>query len=196
VPLVSRPGILLLAGGGKRFKSKIDFHHPRFRFLAVVGALQHVGDLSRLGGAGGHFFIDNLLFRIHFIIVMIRWTGLAPWEFEFPFPGSLTSTFLAGVGALQYVGDLSGLGRAGGGRLRLQRPGLSHPHTLTPSHPHTITPSHSHTLTPSHPGARGGRFGRAGGGRLRLEKPGLFAATPWREAGPPYHHDDKVDSDQ
>jgi len=38
--------------------------------------------------------IDNLLVRIHFIIVMIRWTGLAPWEFEFPFPGSLTSTFL------------------------------------------------------------------------------------------------------
>ena len=36
-------------------------------------------------------FIDNLLVRIHFIIVMIRWTGLAPWEFEFPFPGSLTS---------------------------------------------------------------------------------------------------------
>ena len=41
------------------------------------------------------FFIDNLLVRIHCIIVMIRWTGLAPWEFEFPFPGSLTSTFLA-----------------------------------------------------------------------------------------------------
>ena len=40
------------------------------------------------------FFIDNLLVRIHFIIVMIRWTGLAPWVFEFPFPGSLTSTFL------------------------------------------------------------------------------------------------------
>ena len=39
------------------------------------------------------FFIDNLLVRVHFIIVMIRWTGLAPWEFEFPFPGSLTSTF-------------------------------------------------------------------------------------------------------
>ena len=28
---------------------------------------------------------------------MIRWTGLAPWEFEFPFPGSLTSTFLQEV---------------------------------------------------------------------------------------------------
>ena len=40
------------------------------------------------------FFIENLLVRIHFIIVMIRWTGLAPWEFAFPFPGSLTSTFL------------------------------------------------------------------------------------------------------
>jgi len=39
-------------------------------------------------------FIDNLLVRIHFILVMIRWTGLAPWEFEFPFPGSPTSTFL------------------------------------------------------------------------------------------------------
>jgi len=32
------------------------------------------------------FFIVNLLVRIHFIIVMIWWTGLAPWEFEFPFP--------------------------------------------------------------------------------------------------------------
>ena len=26
---------------------------------------------------------------------MIRRTGLAPWQFEFPFPGSLTSTFLS-----------------------------------------------------------------------------------------------------
>jgi len=42
------------------------------------------------------FFIDNLLVRIHFSIVMIRWTGLAQWKFEFPFPGSLTSTFLVG----------------------------------------------------------------------------------------------------
>ena len=30
------------------------------------------------------FFIDNLLVRIHFIIVVIRWTGLAPWEFDPP----------------------------------------------------------------------------------------------------------------
>jgi len=47
------------------------------------------------------FFIDNLLVRIHFIIVMIRWTGLAPWEFGFPFPGSLTSTLLKTFRALQ-----------------------------------------------------------------------------------------------
>ena len=35
------------------------------------------------------FFIGNLLVRIHFIIVMNRWTGLAPWEFEFPLPPCL-----------------------------------------------------------------------------------------------------------
>ena len=40
------------------------------------------------------FFIENLLVRIHFIIVMTRWTGLALWEFEFLFLGSLASTFL------------------------------------------------------------------------------------------------------
>ena len=28
---------------------------------------------------------------------MIRWTGLAPWEFEFLFPGSLISAFLVDV---------------------------------------------------------------------------------------------------
>jgi len=37
------------------------------------------------------FFIDNLLVRIHFIIVMIRWTGLAPWEFGFPLPPATPS---------------------------------------------------------------------------------------------------------
>ena len=37
------------------------------------------------------FFTDDLLVRIHFIIVMMRWTGLAPWIFEFPFPGCLTA---------------------------------------------------------------------------------------------------------
>ena len=51
------------------------------------------------------FFIDNLLVRIHFIIVMIRWTGLASWEFEFPFPGSLASTFLWPPFFLSTVGN-------------------------------------------------------------------------------------------
>jgi len=45
-------------------------------------------------GGEREFFIDNLLVRIHCIIVMIRWTGLAPWGCEFPFPGSLTYAFL------------------------------------------------------------------------------------------------------
>ena len=49
-----------------------------------------------LGRLEREFFIDNILVRIHFIIEMIWWTGLAPWEFEFPFLGSLISTFLVG----------------------------------------------------------------------------------------------------
>ena len=46
-----------------------------------------------LGVLKRELFADNLLVRICFIIVMIRWTGLVPWEFEFPFPGRLTSAF-------------------------------------------------------------------------------------------------------
>ena len=34
--------------------------------------------------AGTAIGLNPTLVRIHFIIVMIRWTGLAPWEFEFP----------------------------------------------------------------------------------------------------------------
>jgi len=34
-------------------------------------------------------FFGNLLVRNHFIIVMIRWTGLAPWECEFLFQVAL-----------------------------------------------------------------------------------------------------------
>ena len=34
---------------------------------------------------------------MHFIIVIIRWTCLAPWELKFPFPSDLTSTFLVGL---------------------------------------------------------------------------------------------------
>jgi len=38
--------------------------------------------------------MDNRLVRIHFFIEMTWWTSLAPWEFEFPFSGSLISNFL------------------------------------------------------------------------------------------------------
>ena len=38
-------------------------------------------------GREREFFVDNLLVQIHSIIVRIRWTGLAPWEFEFPLHG-------------------------------------------------------------------------------------------------------------
>jgi len=48
---------------------------------------QPLPETRKVRAPEGEFFIDNLLVRIHLIIVMIRWTGLAPWEFEFPFCG-------------------------------------------------------------------------------------------------------------
>ena len=47
------------------------------------------------------FFIDSLLVQIHLIIEMIWWTGLVPWDFEFPFPGSLIFTFQKAAGSLE-----------------------------------------------------------------------------------------------
>ena len=37
-------------------------------------------------GPEREFFNDNLLVRIHVIVAMIRWTGLAPWEAPGPTP--------------------------------------------------------------------------------------------------------------
>ena len=61
------------------------------------------------------FFIDNLLVRVH----RCFWcTGLAPWEFESPFPGSLISTFLAlqprgvtahGIRTVDFEGSAEGI---------------------------------------------------------------------------------------
>jgi len=45
-------------------------------------ATRHATAGPALDAADRKFFIDNLLVRIHFILVMIRWTGLAPWEFD------------------------------------------------------------------------------------------------------------------
>ena len=67
-----------------------------YRFRAYGGrptaaARNAAATLLRLSAVGPEreFVIDNLLVRNHFIIVMMRWTSLAPWGFEFPFPGSL-----------------------------------------------------------------------------------------------------------
>jgi len=57
---------------------------PTCAMFARQRILKHVG-WRMVAGAEREFFIDNLLVRIHFIIVMMRWTGLAPWEFKFPF---------------------------------------------------------------------------------------------------------------
>ena len=55
--------------------------------VALCPSLDVRGGVAQPGEQG--LFIDNLLVRIHFIIVMIRWTGLAPWEF--------TSAWMAGA---------------------------------------------------------------------------------------------------
>ena len=72
--------VLITAPEGEEARDAVrPDHSDRGSYQAFSGLLKRV---------------DNLLVRIPFIIVMIRWTGLAPWAFEFPFPGSLTSTFL------------------------------------------------------------------------------------------------------
>ena len=58
-------------------------------------------------------FIDNLLVRTIFIIEMIWWTGLEPWEFEFSLPGSRTTTFLAHDGGTSVNARLPTPARAG-----------------------------------------------------------------------------------
>ena len=63
---------------------------PKWTTLSLSQILHE----KSLRGVEREFFLDNLLVRIHLIILVIRWTGLAPWQFEFPFSGSLTSTFL------------------------------------------------------------------------------------------------------
>ena len=59
--------------------------------------------------------IDNLLVRIHFIIEMIWWTGLASWEFECCCPGRLIATFLYTQRILHKTLDRAKEGVQGGG---------------------------------------------------------------------------------
>ena len=87
VLLLSRRGRAQPRQGSDRQKTICSQVRP----LPTAGTLQRVVSTS----LEREFFIDNLLVRIHSIIVMIRWAGLAPREFEFTFPGSRTSTFLS-----------------------------------------------------------------------------------------------------
>ena len=56
------------------------------RFKAVLTSAT-----GRPSCSEGDFFVDDKLVRIHFIIEIIQRTGSAPWGFEVPFPGSLSS---------------------------------------------------------------------------------------------------------
>ena len=97
--------------------TKINFTHKwrnkmKFRLEIWHGRMNDFSYLAHLAGPRTictsikkrEFFIDNLLVRIHVIIVMNGRTGLAPWEIEFPFPGSLTSTFLE---YNRYIGSMT-----------------------------------------------------------------------------------------
>jgi len=64
---------------------------------ACPGVAQQHRLLHQVHLQESEFFIDNLLVRIHLIIEMIWWTGLALWEFESLFPCSLISTFLVNL---------------------------------------------------------------------------------------------------
>jgi hypothetical protein len=44
--------------------------------------IETVGAGCSLHSREREVFLDNLLVRIRFIIEMIWWTGLTPWEFE------------------------------------------------------------------------------------------------------------------
>ena len=56
---------------------------------ACIEHLSAIFCADHLRAGEREFLVDNLLVRILFFILMIRWTGLAPWEFEFPFPDHL-----------------------------------------------------------------------------------------------------------
>ena len=87
VGMDAREGCSGRKGGGR-------YIHPDLACLSkktkgwTGGRRRARGRRSRSAGAPTcpprerEFFIDNLLVRIHFIIVMLRWTGLAPWEFD------------------------------------------------------------------------------------------------------------------
>ena len=179
------------------------------------------------------FFIDNLLARIHFIIEVIWWTGLAPWE---PQP----------LAAIEGTGDVrlpccpllparqARHTRSGAGWNNSETCcGTGHWYESTPvvltaclasvagSLHHPYTRQGRRLVYHSTLGLRvikkkkTGRLMKARARALQRARPGVLArrvaqdlqgrckATwkrefklPWREAGPPNHLNDKVDSGQ
>jgi len=89
---------MLVLGRGRFLMSEVPVYTPLYPSATPrLHPPHHPGfilDLMPLYPRQREFLIEKLLVRIHFIIVMVRWAGLAPWELEFHFPGSLTSTFL------------------------------------------------------------------------------------------------------
>ena len=79
----------------------IDNLLVRIRFILLVNTVEAAeGARDGVSPAGGwaaqlqrlvHPYPYKLLVRIHLIIELVWWTGLAPWEFQFPFPGRLIS---------------------------------------------------------------------------------------------------------
>ena len=64
--------------------SNTRVYEPQIRFLGFDQPRNYsLGRPNFKVCIESEFFSDNLLVRIHFIIEMIWWTGLAPWEFEF-----------------------------------------------------------------------------------------------------------------
>jgi len=83
-------GVCTLQGAGRGPRRRYRVQPLALsRGVLLLQQRRHVCAGRPFGEREREFFIDNLLVRIHFIIVMIRWTGLAPWECEFPFPGGV-----------------------------------------------------------------------------------------------------------
>ena len=95
----------------------------KVRCSGVAGGCSHPGQ-KYLRRVQRDLFIDNLLVRIHLIIAMIRWPGLAPWELELSLPRNLTSTCSGST--LNTLNKMPCARRGalfgGGGRLQPPRP--------------------------------------------------------------------------
>jgi len=49
--------------------------------------MQHSEEVVFACSGEREFLLDNLLVRLHFIIMMIKWTGLAPWKLMISWTG-------------------------------------------------------------------------------------------------------------